>query len=588
VWTWLSGAETVFEWTVYVDSAGSPEDYPRIKVRDAAELLISYSAAQGAWHVGSSAPRTSGGVQIGGNWAVVAPPDAWHTIRVYYNDATLEWALTVDGKMDNAHHMEGTVSGGSGGPYVQFGVISSDHAAEYYTSRIVWGQNSEIDNWPANKIYDASSGQDPLVNPGWSGEGSGDLREFSSAGVIVKSFEDAVDAGWVEPYAVGYDADSGYEIVRTAGGDLASLTAWSGYWLNVNQPGLSVWLPGPAEAASGGADTLSSLKLTLSADAAMDSSFVASLAPSATSGYEGDHDVIAPPAGPAGQQEAVFGTTVNSQLMLADGRGVPASGMEQVWSGTMHEVGFSGCKDVTVSWNLADAGSYGYKLIDVNSAAETVMTSSNSYTFQLCDGDSLPFEIRTKDGGYPQETIEATAWRSMREHGVCGWYPIELDPAAAAADAVVESRRYGIQMVEVDISAPAASVNVTGAVEAVDQSTLVGHAATSTSVVDNGDGTCTLEIAFVGGLPDEGCYLIDLGAAIAGITGDADCMVIGLVGDTSGDGITNVNDFTQVRAMNGTPILVNSARFDVSTDCLINVNDATLVRSLNGGTASCP
>ena len=108
-------------------------------------------------------------------------------------------------------------------------------------------------------------------------------------------------------------------------------------------------------------------------------------------------------------------------------------------------------------------------------------------------------------------------------------------------------------------------------------------------VIDNGDGTSTLEIMFDPGLADMSCWKIDLAGNVADLTGDTDCMVRGLAGDTNGDQNTNLIDMAQTKSKNGSdPTVPGNAKFDVNVDGNINLIDMALVKSLNGHSASCP
>jgi hypothetical protein len=176
-------------------------------------------------------------------------------------------------------------------------------------------------------------------------------------------------------------------------------------------------------------------------------------------------------------------------------------------------------------------------------------------------------------------------WWSVRTHGPAGELAIELDPAASGDQAVSDSRRDGVQKIEVDLDADVSSL-VAGTVEAEDL-THGGTVPASDQYTIN-DGT-TLVIEFNPGLPDEACYRIDLATHLPCLTGDTDCLVRGLTGDTNGDGNTDLIDMAQVKSMNGAdPTVPGNARFDVNVDGNINLIDMALVKSLNGHSASCP
>jgi len=183
------------------------------------------------------------------------------------------------------------------------------------------------------------------------------------------------------------------------------------------------------------------------------------------------------------------------------------------------------------------------------------------------------------------------AWRSLKlQECNGGWQlvAIELDPAATGEAVTTESRAGGIEMIEVDMQSPV-PLTLTGTVRADDVSAGGSTPASFQSLADHGDGTYTLEAQWDPPLPDQSCYRIDLAGNIPELQGDTDCMVSGLVGDTNGDGDTNLIDMAYVKSMNGAdPRVPGNARFDVNTDGNVNLIDMALVKSLNGGSATCP
>ena len=114
------------------------------------------------------------------------------------------------------------------------------------------------------------------------------------------------------------------------------------------------------------------------------------------------------------------------------------------------------------------------------------------------------------------------------------------------------------------------------------------YPATSQALLHNGGGNYTLIAQWDPGLPDEACYDIDLSGNIPGLTGDTDCLVRGLVGDTNGDRSTSLIDYAMLKQRNGQSPLAIGARFDVNTDGRINLIDFALTKGLNGNSAFCP
>ncbi len=181
---WLTGTETAIEWRVWIASAGSLSNQPALKIADVNLVEFRYHPGDGSWQLDSSGTVTSGGISN----RVYMSMDAWHVARLYYNQSSNLWRITIDGLTDAAHQMEGTSSSATGNQYVQWGVVSSGSFTDMYTSHVYWGQAGEIDNWPANKKYDAATQavKDPAIDPGWGTEGGG-TESFTSIGAIGKS-----------------------------------------------------------------------------------------------------------------------------------------------------------------------------------------------------------------------------------------------------------------------------------------------------------------------------------------------------------------------------------------------------------------
>jgi len=138
------------------------------------------------------------------------------------------------------------------------------------------------------------------------------------------------------------------------------------------------------------------------------------------------------------------------------------------------------------------------------------------------------------------------AWRSVRSHTGLGDRSIVLDPAAGgnspagSGGPTVETRGGGIQKIEVDFDSnvtltatPTAGINVSDGVN--------GYGTTSVTTVDDN----TIAINFDPGvLPDQKCYTITIGPGTVTktLSGDNNCMVRALVGDSTGNGKVNLGD----------------------------------------------
>ncbi len=186
------------------------------------------------------------------------------------------------------------------------------------------------------------------------------------------------------------------------------------------------------------------------------------------------------------------------------------------------------------------------------------------------------------------------AWRSVRNHTNLGPLAIQLDPLATDTPVVSETRRGGIQQIEVDFNEP---VQVVGPLQAVDANTNIVFPVTAWSLI-NGNQTLVMNWIYPGtpqptGLPDRACYRIDLAGSIVSAGGwilgdDTDCLVKGLAGNVNGDNNTDLIDAAFVKSKNGSPVLPLNIRFDLNLDGNIDLIDMAYCKSLNGGSATCP
>ncbi len=163
-----------------------------------------------------------------------------------------------------------------------------------------------------------------------------------------------------------------------------------------------------------------------------------------------------------------------------------------------------------------------------------------------CHDLALPASIAFDDPA----GITITGWRSMRTHtGLCA-LPIALNSTATGdgpTGPTVETRSGGIQRIEVEFSGDVSSPNLTYIDVSDGTNTYVPSSVSTTDNVLTINFPATPTAGF---LPDEKCYTITLnpGAVAETITGDANCKVRALVGDTTGNGELNLGDalFTKV------------------------------------------
>jgi hypothetical protein len=189
------------------------------------------------------------------------------------------------------------------------------------------------------------------------------------------------------------------------------------------------------------------------------------------------------------------------------------------------------------------------------------------------------------------EPPKAIAWRSVRNHTGLGPLAIVLNPLATDGSVISETRRGGIQLIEVDFDQAVALTNPAG-ITMTDWPGGFSYAPTSVTLVD----ADTIAIGFAAGLlPDMNCYRIDLDTCVqsmaAGLplAGDTDCWVRALIGDVNNSGVVTATDVSFVKSKVGqNPALPGNARFDVNLSGTINATDMSLVKSRVPNAAACP
>ncbi len=151
-----------------------------------------------------------------------------------------------------------------------------------------------------------------------------------------------------------------------------------------------------------------------------------------------------------------------------------------------------------------------------------------------------------------------TAWRSVRTHSGLGDLPIVLDADATGNGAngpTVEPREGGIQKIEIVFDATVTLASASNiAVDGPGSPTFTA-----------GTSGSTLTIDFTGGMTDGSCYTITLGPGTLTqtLSGDNDCMIRALAGDTTGNGTVNLGDVLFTRSRLDQPAAVNP-RHDIN------------------------
>jgi hypothetical protein len=265
-----------------------------------------------------------------------------------------------------------------------------------------------------------------------------------SDGFETKSMQEAQDAGWVIARIYFYD-DNAYKIVNIAEPrDDDSLRPWYGYWILARQPELTLIVPSSGGAMSAGAEGEkettndldvsqvggnSNLCIYLDANNCTFWDFHAGIEAGASDGND-SLDMPAPPLPPPGLTEVRFTTEVAAQgAQMYDYRPPPPTGSSKIWNVTAYPVNFQAgqCEQVTMTWDLSNAVSYGYKLVNLTSEETIPLVEGGEYAFDICEGDVLSFELSATLGDFDGSGVVnfvdfakfATHWLET-DCGTCG------------------------------------------------------------------------------------------------------------------------------------------------------------------------
>jgi pimeloyl-ACP methyl ester carboxylesterase len=243
-----------------------------------------------------------------------------------------------------------------------------------------------------------------------------------SDGAVTKSMQEAQDAGWILARIYFYD-DNSYKIVNIAEPrDDDSLRPWYGYWILSRQPELTLIVPSDGEGMGAGAeggkgtsndldafevDGISNLRIHLEANDCTSWDFHAGIEAGGASDGNDQFDMPAPPVPPPGLTEVRLTTEVAPQgPQMYDYRPPPPTG-SKIWNATAYSVNFQSgqCKQVTMTWDLSDVGSYGYKLVNVGSGEIVTLVQGGEYSFEICNGEVLSFEISAILGDFDSSGV---------------------------------------------------------------------------------------------------------------------------------------------------------------------------------------
>ncbi len=187
----------------------------------------------------------------------------------------------------------------------------------------------------------------------------------------------------------------------------------------------------------------------------------------------------------------------------------------------------------------------------------------------------------------PAPTPSVIAWRSVRTHGSRGNLPIALNPSAV----VTESRRYGLQRLEVDFDQAVQPAD--GSLDLTDVSILDAQSnayqPTTLQLTENGQ---RLVVQFSPGLlPDMKRYTINLADNFKGtqppypvVGGTRACQIRLLCGDTNNDNKVDILDLMAIKNANRDPADAANCSVDISADGEINVIDLAITNNYYGRT----
>lgn len=273
-----------------------------------------------------------------------------------------------------------------------------------------------------------------------------------------------------------------------------------------------------------------------------------------------------------------FTQTSAAQLRVRLGGTVPASQYDRV--DVSGHAQLAGTLDVRLVHSFAPAAGDRFQILEAGSRSgifSTVLLPALSgklaWRLDYYSTPGLALEVVV---GTPPEI---TGWSSIRTHTGVGNLAIPLDPLDTRATS--ECRNGGVQLIAVDFNRDVTSLYTAGQVVVTGGLVVTGETLTN-------HGT-RLEIS-LGRTADMNCYGINVFNSVAGLSGDADCLVRALVGDvnSSGDVTTGDMGIVKLRITQSAPVTNANCGADVNCSGDFTTGDMGVVKLRIPNAVACP
>lgn len=168
-------------------------------------------------------------------------------------------------------------------------------------------------------------------------------------------------------------------------------------------------------------------------------------------------------------------------------------------------------------------------------------------------------------------------WRSLRSTPFGDRFGITLDADQPPESATIESRDGGLERIELELEPPAQMLWAS-------QSVMVTPGDGSEVIYPpyelSSDGRILSILFYPGMLPDRKCYNISVAfdTVMPNLTGDLDCDVRLLAGDTNQNGVINLGDVLYIRSQDGNLADDTNCPLDVNVDGFIDSLDWAAVK----------